>query len=75
MLEFQTHEYLYCEERDGMMIKIGAEGKRGEPVNSPFSGSQWLLENKLALKELIMTQKVHMRLHRQGTEVIYKSSY
>ena len=57
------------------MIKIGAEGKRGEPVNSPSSGSQGLLENKLALKEIIMTQKVHTRLHRQGTEVIYKRSY
>lgn len=54
------------------MIKIGAKGKRGEPVNPPSSGSQWLLENKLALKELIITQKVHTRLHRQDTELISK---
>lgn len=38
-----------------MVIKIGAQGKGGELVNSPSSGSQWLLEKKLVLKEVIMT--------------------
>lgn len=50
--------------------KVGAKGKGGELVKSPSSGNQWLLENKLGLKEILMTLNVHKKLYRQGTVLV-----
>lgn len=55
-----------------MVIKISAKGKRGELVSSPSSGNQWLLENKLVLKE-IADIECTQEAHKEGTAVVRKS--